>query len=917
MNLFPNKRAKDVVRMLNDQEFNQWCEENKVSKPARAHIEQVRTTEPSRRVQSGAGNVPVRYASRKMGFTIQAESHTNELPAVYEKEHDAGTLEYFDQPPPIKLQYQAKNGRNIGVLHTADFFCIESNGAGWEEWKTEEHLLELAEKMPNRFVRSEDGTWRCPPGEKVAAAYGFFYRVRSSAQICWIYQRNIRFLEDYLRDDCPPVKDAVKERVVTLVFENPGITLDELLKRGEGASSDDIYTLLATEQIYADLSAAPLTEPERVHVFCDQETAQAWAVMLVPAGPTAIGGSRMVHVQAGAPIVWDERRWTILNTGETTISLLAEDNTLIELPRVRFEALVTQGKLVGIEANSEAGKISTVAQERLSRASRDDLRKANQRYALIKPALDGQSITTSKVPMRTLRFWAAKYRKDAQTCGSGYIGLLPEVYACGNRTPRLSEETVKAVKDFIEKDYETHKQKYKYEVYGALVQACHEQGITSPSYKTFIKLVYQRPRYQQVLKRAGRRAAYQHEPMYWELSMTTPRHGERPFEIGHLDSTQLDIELVDTHGQNLGRPWLTLLMDAFSRRIVALYLTFDPPSYRSGMMVIRECVRRYGRLFQFLIVDGGLEFGSVYFEMLLARYECSKKTRPGAKPRFGSVIERLFGTLNTTFIHNLAGNTQMTKNVRQVTKSVDPRGLAAWTLGTLFRRLCEWAYEVYDIREHPALGQSPRAAFAEGMLQSGQRPHRLIPYDDDFLMCTLPTTKKGTAKIQPNRGVKINYILYWSEAFRDPEVENSRVPVRYDPFDVGHAFAFVKGRWVECISEHYARFKGRSEREILLASEELRKSKSRHAQQFTLSALIIANFLSSAEGEEATLTQHRRDEEAKAVAAQMGGKNKRVEDAPPREPAASVGREREEPDLLSDAEDGEDEDQDSDLDEDY
>ena len=57
-----------------------------------------------------------------MGLTIQAESHRNELAGIYEMEHDPATLEYYDQPPPIKLIYPAKNGQSVGVLHTPDFF---------------------------------------------------------------------------------------------------------------------------------------------------------------------------------------------------------------------------------------------------------------------------------------------------------------------------------------------------------------------------------------------------------------------------------------------------------------------------------------------------------------------------------------------------------------------------------------------------------------------------------------------------------------------------------------------------------------------------------------------------------------------------------------------------------------------------
>ncbi len=44
-------------------------------------------------------------------------------------------------------------------------------------------------------------------------------------------------------------------------------------------------------------------------------------------------------------------------------------------------------------------------------------------------------------------------------------------------------------------------------------------------------------------------------------------------------------------GKPLGKPWVTFLVDAFSRRILSVYLTFDPPSYRSCMMACAPCRR--------------------------------------------------------------------------------------------------------------------------------------------------------------------------------------------------------------------------------------------------------------------------------------------------------------------------------------
>ena len=91
------------------------------------------------------------------------------------------------------------------------------------------------------------------------------------------------------------------------------------------------------------------------------------------------------------------------------------------------------------------------------------------------------------------------------------------------------------------------------------------------------------------------------------------------------------------------------------------------------------------------------------------------------------------------------------------------------------------------------------------------------------------------------------------------------MPVRFDPFDAGLAHAFVKGRWVRCISEHHASFAGRSEREILLATAELRRRLQRHGQQLPITARKLADFLDSLQAEEVLLEQRLRDAEARNV----------------------------------------------------
>lgn len=847
--------------MLSQKVWLQLCRQLDLSKQAQQIAEEIRFSPPTRRVQSRAGNVSVRYPSQKMGSIIQAESHRNELAGIYEKEYDSDVLEYYDQPPRIQLKYLTKKGRRVGVRHTPDFFVIRTDSLGWEEWKMETELLRLAEKMPNRYIR-EKSNWYCPPGEEYATQFGFFYRVRSSAEIDWVFQRNLVFLEDYLRTEDSAVPPEITHAICSLVTEQPGITLQEIFLAIGETPTDVLYTLIAQGQVYIDFRMAPLVEPARVHVFRDHETAKGYTA---PTKSISSSGdhSPFVKIEHGTSVVWDECHWTIINLGAKKITLLANDGTLISLPNATFENLIQTGQLTNPLEQTSSETHSTVL-DLLARASPIDFETANRRYTVIAPILTGGPATEQDTPASTVRYWVSKWRKAEARYRCGYVGLLPQHWAKGNRKRKLPEATLYALETFIINDYETLKQKTKSAVYGSLIRECETQGLTAPSYKTFIQAIANRPRHEQIYKRKGRRAAYDSEPFYRELTLTTPRHGDRPFEIGHIDHTQLDIELVCSHtGRRLGRPWSTFLSDAFSRRLLAVYLAFDPPSYRACMMVLRECVRKHNRLPQMIVVDGGREFECVYFETLLARYECSKKTRPGAKPRFGSVCERLFGTTNTRFLYNLLGNTQMTRNVRQVTKAVAPKEKACWTLDRLYIRLCEWAYDVYDTIEHPALGQSPRESFAMGLAQGGQRWQRLISYDESFCMLTLPTTRKGTAKVIPSRGVKINYLYYWSDFFLDPQVENTQVPVRYDPYDAGVAYAFVKGRWVSCISEHYAHFAGRSEREIHIATAELRKRNQRHGQQFSITARKLADFLASLEAEELLLEQRLRDAEAK------------------------------------------------------
>ena len=118
------------------------------------------------------------------------------------------------------------------------------------------------------FAVTTDGSVR--PGRQYAERLGLYYRVRSSAEINWLFQRNIQFLEDYLRTP-PEVGSLSRQRVLAQVAARPGCLLGDLFRVTDGeVSRDEVYSLIAGGDIFVDLQSALLPEPEKVRVSLEK-----------------------------------------------------------------------------------------------------------------------------------------------------------------------------------------------------------------------------------------------------------------------------------------------------------------------------------------------------------------------------------------------------------------------------------------------------------------------------------------------------------------------------------------------------------------------------------------------------------------------------------------------------------------------
>ena len=854
-----------------------------------AYVTRVRASPQSRMPRNKHGNVTFVYQSEKMGFSIFGESHQQELPVWIMKEYDENNLEGYAQPEPIKIIYITNSGRKIGIFVTFDFLFLDKDGIYLVEVKTESELIRLSQEQKNRYCKIGN-EWRSLPAEEAVLEYGIKFKIVVVDKLDHLFIKNITAIEPYLRVDYTQPTQEIIDEIVKIVISNQGITINQMTKKLVKGQIVDIFALIASKKIFFDLHRCDISNMDHAYLYENQLKAKAYRYITeTPMFPNEIGN--FVIPKEGTIILWDGVHWQITNSGQTNISVLridksypndddtiVKDHSMSNIPIEVFIQMVKDGiiKQPQVTLNTEKQK---EALNELLKMEDCDISDAFTRVSISKGEEYSDLSARQKSRIR------ASYREGIATYGeeNAYIQTAKQNHKKGNREKRFSDEVYtemdKAVAAYKKKESPSLIKEYR-----ELENKCKEKNLKPPSYVSFTTYVKKVPQKEKTEARQGPKAANEFHESFFELTNEAPRHGSQPFEIGHIDHTQLDEETIDPEtGKNLGRPWLTILVDGYTRCVLSFFLSYDKPSYRSCMAVIRECVRRNGRLPRTIITDSGKEFKSGYYLTLLAALRINIKYRPWAKPHFGSVCERTFGIINEEFLHALRGNTKIMKLIRQVVKSFDPKENAIWTFPMLWILLYFYFFNIFEEEPKMLLGNlSPKDAYLQGIQKWGIPRNTLITYDDIFIYLTLPTTPKGYAKVIPGKGVKINYIYY--KCGEMAHVENQKVKVKYDPFDYGIAYVKINNKWCKCMSEFYYVFKGRSEREIKIASDIIRKRNSDNPKWRGITSQKLAEFLRTAKDLE-ILMQQRKDltlhtvfEFMESKFGQLGSKNLNITD---------------------------------------
>lgn len=810
--------------MLEQQELEELLTSLGTPAAGRRLVLQAREKAPVREVRSTGCNVITLLASRKMQREIATESRKVEYAAALEHEVNSEVLEYYPQPCTLKLELiDQDTGEVYPIDHTPDFLVIQRTHITLQEWKTEEKLMHLARRQPWRYEK-QGSQWRSPQIEKYLAKVGIVYEIHSSAEIHPNRTKNWEVLDDYLHVGTPACSPLTVQRLQSILAEHGRLSLRDLQGPGFDFLADELNQAIVEGHLVCDLSSALLSNPDDFMVYRDAALMAFDAAGLATL-PTSVSPSFALNLSPGARFRYD---------GQTLeVSLLSEHAVVCRTVANEGTVTLTKVWLLNAISSGQVVQLGSAQQDGLDLHPLVHLPGVALELAQRRAQILGMPYDPATTPTSRRTYYRLQSQQASAIINGGHeiLALAPRHVDKGNRNQRLSVEQLEAMEHVKATFYQTPRAPNGKAAFRELLAYCEQKSIACPSYPTFLS--YLKSLEDDVMRkiRYGKRIAYQNQQFYHTLAYDTPRHGVRPFECVHIDHTLLDIELKCRRtGLSLGRPWLSLMVDAFSRRVMALHLGFQPPDRSAVLMTLRAFVKRWNRLPQMMMTDNGKDLIAQDVKQFLTSMGVHFRLRPAGQPRVGAPMERLFGTLNTQLVHNLEGNTELTKQVRMLTGSHLPKRLANWNLANLYAVLEHWAFEFYDQQAHPALDLSPREAFQRASRETGERPHRVIAFNQDFLIATCPSVGRGGERtVDRQRGVKVHNFYYQSPHFDNVLLARKKFPVRYDPHDVSRVFVQLPGRqWIEARSMQLQHLPRLNVRQLEAISAEYLKVHSGH-----------------------------------------------------------------------------------------
>lgn len=473
-----------------------------------------------------------------------------------------------------------------------------------------------------------------------------------------------------------------------------------------------------------------------------------------------------INVAPGVVVEYDGERYVVTNI-LTLDTVLAKNEDTGSHRELHVKDIIPISNLTSDEESKQVD---------LSLIPEADWDTASDWVDRLRPLLSVSRLTTemvdevardAKVGRTTVYRKLGKLRKDGKASS-----LIPRKSTGGKGKSRLPPEVEEIVRATIT-DLRFTKGKKKHtidDIYEVI-----EQKLTNAALKLPHKITIQRRIHsiQEEIEAAQKSASQESGKRNVAFPGRFPG-ADFPLAVVQIDHTELDIMLVDdVDRQPIGRPWITLAIDGFSRTVPGFYVSLDPPGDISVGLCIAHAILPKDKwlakhnidipwpswgVMNKIHADNAGEFHSDMLKRACKEYDIDLEWRPVKKPHYGAYIESLLGTFAKK-IHELPGTTFSNPKERG---NYDSEGQAAFTIGELEEWLARYIAGVYHQEVHTALLTSPVKQYEKGILGTKEMPGRGFPYrikDEDRLKLDLMPAEERTIQ---EYGTVIDYIHYYS-----------------------------------------------------------------------------------------------------------------------------------------------------------
>lgn len=376
--------------------------------------------------------------------------------------------------------------------------------------------------------------------------------------------------------------------------------------------------------------------------------------------------------------------------------------------------------------------------------------------------------------------------------GSGVVSdLVPRRSSGGRGREHLPDEVEAAVRELIRTHFLTRQKRTQAALYREVLRICRIKGLTAPSRGSIARRIARMDPRIVVKRREGADAA----------RTLTAAGGLVPQVSCLLDQVQIDHTVVDLIVVDerdrlpIGRPYITVGIDVFSRCIVGLVLTLEAPSALSVGLCLANMVTDKRAWLErldlqarwpmsgkprLLYLDNAAEFKSEALRRGCEQHGVTLDYRPPGRPHYGGIVERVIGTLMNS-IHELPGTTFSNPGQRD---GYDSDRQASLTVRELERWLV-LAVTSYHGTLHAGIQQPPAARWAQGVATGGAPP--VVTHEAAFLVDFLPVIRRTLTRT----GFVIDHVRYFSDALR-PWISRrdqlDRFVIRRDPRDISRVW---------------------------------------------------------------------------------------------------------------------------------